>query len=126
MVDASTTQTIVTGLKNLATAWNIGDSSQDALKGLVSKQEQWLLFFDNADDPQLNLNQFFPKCNHGNIIVTSRNPGLRVYGTHSEISDMEESDAMALLLTSSAQETSPASELLARAIVKASCDLSSF
>ncbi|KAJ7823128.1 P-loop containing nucleoside triphosphate hydrolase protein [Mycena olivaceomarginata] len=118
MVDASTPETIDTGLKNLATAWKIGNSSGDALQRLASKQEQWLLFFDNTDDPTINLNQFFPKCNHGNIVVTSRNPDLRVYGGHSQVSDMEESDAVALLLKSAAQEISFVNELHATEIVK--------
>jgi hypothetical protein len=114
MVDASTTETIDTGLKNLAIAWKI----RDALQGLTGRQQEWLLFFDNADDPQINLNKFFPRCNHGNIIITSRNPTLRVYGAHSWITDMEKSDAVALLLKSAVQETLPATELLAADIVK--------
>ncbi|KAJ7797354.1 hypothetical protein B0H14DRAFT_2911820, partial [Mycena olivaceomarginata] len=51
----------------------------------------------------INLNDFIPQCNHGNIIITTRNPGLRVYGSHSLVSDMEEEDAVALLLKSAAQ-----------------------
>ncbi|KAJ7120198.1 hypothetical protein C8R44DRAFT_529817, partial [Mycena epipterygia] len=74
-------------------------SSQDALQWLQSKQEQWLLFFDNADDPKMDLNNYFPQCDHGNILITSRNPGLCVYaGSHSPVSDMEEIDAVDLLL----------------------------
>ncbi|KAJ7245374.1 hypothetical protein B0H12DRAFT_1187588 [Mycena haematopus] len=113
LVDASTTETIETGLKNIATAKQSGNSLQDALNWLVSNQEDWLLFFDNADDPEINLNQFFPKCNHGNILITSRNPNLRVYGTHSRVSDMEELDAVALLLKSACQEMSAPNKLLA-------------
>ncbi|KAJ7734846.1 hypothetical protein B0H16DRAFT_1264964, partial [Mycena metata] len=71
-----------------------------ALAWLQSKHGNWLLFFDNADDPTINLNEFFPLCNHGNIIITSRNPGLCVYGEHSAVSDIEEVDAIALLLQS--------------------------
>ncbi|KAJ7246192.1 hypothetical protein C8J57DRAFT_986346, partial [Mycena rebaudengoi] len=118
LVDTSTTETIDIGLKNIATAKKIGDSSQEALQWLATKPEEWLLFFDNADDPKINLNKFFPKCIHGNIIITSRNPNLRVYGAYSQVSDMEESDAVALLLKSAAQETSLANKLLASEIAK--------
>ncbi|KAF8128817.1 hypothetical protein K438DRAFT_1695780 [Mycena galopus ATCC 62051] len=118
LVDASTTQTIETGLKNIALAKQIGNSSQDGLRWLAGQHEMWLLFFDNADDPKINLNRFFPKCNHGNIIVTSRNPNLRVYGAHSQVSDMKEADAVALLLKSAAQQTSPVNHSLAAKIVK--------
>ncbi|KAF8122638.1 hypothetical protein K438DRAFT_1951119 [Mycena galopus ATCC 62051] len=118
LVDASSTETIETGLKAIATAKEIGNSLQDALKWLASRDQQWLLFFDNVDDPKLNLNKFFPKCNHGNIIITSRNPNLRVCGAHSQVSDMEEADAVTLLLKSAAPETSLPNELLAAEIVK--------
>ncbi|KAJ7798078.1 hypothetical protein B0H13DRAFT_2245226 [Mycena leptocephala] len=97
-LDASTTETIDMGLKTIATTRKIGDSSRDALKWFSGKQEPWLLFFDNADDPKIDLNKFFPKCNHGNIMITSRNPGLRAYGQHSQVSDMQETEAVDLLL----------------------------
>ncbi|KAJ7853125.1 P-loop containing nucleoside triphosphate hydrolase protein [Mycena olivaceomarginata] len=118
LVDASTRETIETGLKHIALVKQTGNSSQDALSWLASKQEDWLVFFDNADNPKINLNQFFPKCNHGNIIITSRNPNLCIYGGHSQVSDMEESDAVALLLRSVQQEESAAKKLLALDIVK--------
>ncbi|KAJ7892639.1 hypothetical protein B0H13DRAFT_1575446, partial [Mycena leptocephala] len=97
---------------------------QDALKWLVNNHEKWLLLFDNADDPKINLNTFLPKCNHGNIIITSRNPELRVHaGLHSPVSDMEEADAVPLLLKSAALEISLKNEKLAAEIVKELCYL---
>ncbi|KAJ7803499.1 P-loop containing nucleoside triphosphate hydrolase protein [Mycena leptocephala] len=82
-LDASTTATIDTGLKSIATLKNIGSSSQDALKWLVTNQEDWLLFYDNADDPKIDLNRFIPQCNHGNIIITTRNPASVVMLEHT-------------------------------------------
>ncbi|KAF7333618.1 FabD/lysophospholipase-like protein [Mycena sanguinolenta] len=120
-VDASNKDTAETGLKNIAATKETGKSSQDALIWLASKHEDWLLFLDNADDPTFNLNQFFPKCNHGNIIITTRNHSARVHGAHSEVSNMEESDAVAVLLSSAQYESSPANELLAAEIVKVLC-----
>ncbi|KAJ7733175.1 P-loop containing nucleoside triphosphate hydrolase protein [Mycena metata] len=117
-VDASTSDTVETAFKSLALSKAVGDSAQNALTWLQSKHGDWLLFFDNADDPKMNLNKFFPLCNHGNIIVTSRNPGLRVYGKHSEISDMEEPDSVALLLRSAAAKTSEENLQVATKIVK--------
>ncbi|KAF8177925.1 hypothetical protein K438DRAFT_1844922 [Mycena galopus ATCC 62051] len=117
-VDASTTNTIETGLRNIATAKEIGNSSQDVVKWLATKDEEWVLFFDGADDPQIDLNKFFPKCNHGNIIITSRHCFIRD-GTHSRVSDMTESDAVALLLKSAGQETSLVNTLLPIEIVEA-------
>ncbi|KAF7371397.1 FabD lysophospholipase-like protein [Mycena sanguinolenta] len=118
LLDASTTETIQKGLRNLSVTKKAGTTSQDALTWLTGKEEHWLLFFDNADDPEINLNHFLPRCNHGNIIITSRNPSLRMYGAHSQVSDMEESDAVALLLKSSQQDVSESNQLLAQDIVK--------
>ncbi|KAJ7927311.1 hypothetical protein B0H13DRAFT_1048545 [Mycena leptocephala] len=103
-LDASTIETIDTGLKTIATTRKIGDSSQDALKWFTATVEPWLLFFDNADDPKIDLNKFFPKCNHGNIVITSRNPGLRGYGQHFQCAS---------------QDTSSANKQIAAGIVKA-------
>ncbi|KAJ7742403.1 hypothetical protein B0H14DRAFT_2988517, partial [Mycena olivaceomarginata] len=50
----------------------------------------------------INLNGFIPQCNHGNIIITSRNPGL-----------------LALLLESAAQAATTGAMLTATEIVKA-------
>jgi hypothetical protein len=118
-IDTSTTERIDTGLKNIAVAKCAGQSSKDGLTWLAGKVDEWLLFFDNADDPSINLNDFVPQCDHGNIIITSRNPGLCVYaGSHSLVSDMEEDDAVALLLRGAIQENSPKNQELAIKIVK--------
>ena len=37
------------------------------------QHEEWLLLLDNADDTNLNLHDYFPRCAHGNILITSRN-----------------------------------------------------
>ncbi|KAJ7437946.1 hypothetical protein FB451DRAFT_170370, partial [Mycena latifolia] len=119
VIDTSTVETIDAGLKLIATTKSVGDSSKDALQWLKSKQHQWLLFFDNADDPKINLNNYFPQCSHGNIIITSRNPGLCVYaGSHCAVSDMEERDAVDLLLTSAAQDITDHNKDVAAQIVK--------
>ncbi|KAJ7854241.1 hypothetical protein B0H13DRAFT_1189095 [Mycena leptocephala] len=123
-LDGSTAETIETGLKNIALAKNSGNLSQDALKWLTNNQEDWLLFYDNADDPKLDLKRFMPQCNHGNIIITTRNPALRGYaGAHFAVSDMEENDAVALLLKSAAQEIVPVNKEIAAKIVKELCYL---
>ncbi|KAJ6533785.1 hypothetical protein DFH09DRAFT_1284374 [Mycena vulgaris] len=118
-IDTSTIGTIDTGLKNIATTQNAGSTAQDGLNWLCSKPAEWLLFFDNADDPNINLNSFIPHCKHGNILITSRNPGLRVYaGSDSPISDMEETEAVELLLNSAAQAITPGNKEIAAEIVQ--------
>ncbi|KAJ7467921.1 P-loop containing nucleoside triphosphate hydrolase protein [Mycena latifolia] len=120
LIDTSTPETIDTGLKRIAATKQIGDTAQDALDWLRSKKNEWLLFFDNADDPKIDLHNFFPRCKHGNILITSRNPELRGYGSHSLVSDMEEIEAVELLLRSSAQYITPENIDTATEIVKVS------
>ncbi|KAJ7734882.1 P-loop containing nucleoside triphosphate hydrolase protein [Mycena metata] len=117
-LDASTLDTIDSGFRDMAASKSVGDSAQDALKWLQLKHEGWLFFFDNADDPAIDLNKFFPECDHGNIIITSRNPGLRVYGEHSPVSDIEEADVIVLLLQSAAMEPSEENVEIAAKIVE--------
>ncbi|KAJ7105219.1 hypothetical protein C8R44DRAFT_858607 [Mycena epipterygia] len=118
-IDTTTVDTIDAGLKNIALEKNVGRTSKDALQWLRNKPDEWLLFFDNADDPKVNLNKFLPQCNHGNILITSRNPELLAYaGAHSLVSDMEASDAVELLLKSAAREITPANRKTAAEIVK--------
>ena len=102
-IDASTVATIDAGLKNIAVIKHFGNSQEDGLLWLQSKVDGWLLLLDNADNPEIDLHQAIPKCNHGNIIITSRNPGHRVYGSYSLVSDLEQKDAVTLLLKSAAQ-----------------------
>ncbi|KAJ7711348.1 P-loop containing nucleoside triphosphate hydrolase protein [Mycena metata] len=123
LVDTSKVETIDTGLKGIAVSKSVGNSAQDALMWLQSSDDKWLLFFDNSDDPKINLNDFLPRCNHGNIIITSRNPELRSYGAHTLVSDMEEADAITLLLKRANKESSEENLKLATGIVKELCYL---
>ena len=43
---------------------------------LANTQQDWLLVFDNADDPELDLAPYFPAGDRGDVIITSRNPGV--------------------------------------------------
>ncbi|KAJ7433800.1 P-loop containing nucleoside triphosphate hydrolase protein [Mycena latifolia] len=108
LIDSSTVTTIETGLKFLAMTKSVGDSSEAALQWLKVNQDEWLLLFDNADDPKINLNNYFPQCSHGNIVITSRNPGLY---------------AVDLLLRSAAQDTNVRNKETAALIVKTLCYL---
>ncbi|KAJ7888011.1 hypothetical protein B0H13DRAFT_2277448 [Mycena leptocephala] len=119
-INASSLQTLDTALKNIAIAHKIGTSSEDGLLWLISQREEWMLLFDNADDPSIDLFHFFPKCTHGNIIITSRNPQLAVHGprSHSRVGDMNESEAIDLLLLSAVKENTIESAQSASQIVK--------
>ena len=119
LVDATTVETLETGLRAIAVSSNAGNTAEDGFKCLCNNKDEWLILFDNADDPKINLNKWFPQCSHGNILITSRNPGLVVYaGSHSLVSDMEELEAVELLLKSAAEDSTLDNKKLAADIVK--------
>ncbi|KAJ7260178.1 hypothetical protein C8J57DRAFT_1514884 [Mycena rebaudengoi] len=120
LLDASTAETIQAGLKNIALSRSLGSDHEEASRWLASSNTEWLLFFDNADDPKLNLFNFFPQSTCGNILITSRNPQLRVHapGAHHQISDLEQEAAVQLLLASAAEPATSENEMHATQIVK--------
>jgi hypothetical protein len=101
-IDASSIETITSDLKNIALAKGVGDSAEDALRWLSRLVEEWLLVFDNADDPTLNFRNFFPRSSHGNIIITSRNSETRILApdlrSESKVSRLSPDDAIDLLI----------------------------
>ena len=74
----------------------------DFKRYLNNSLEPWLLILDNADDPSLDISQYFPVGNRGSIIVTSRNPECRCHATvgSRELREMESDEAINLLLRS--------------------------
>ncbi|KAJ7238927.1 P-loop containing nucleoside triphosphate hydrolase protein, partial [Mycena rebaudengoi] len=119
-LDASTADTIQAGLNNIALTRSLGSNHEDASLWLASCTTEWLLMFDNADDPKLNLFNFFPQSTWGNILITSRNPKLCVHapGARHRISDLEEESSVQLLLASAAEPVTSENEILATEIVK--------
>jgi tetratricopeptide (TPR) repeat protein len=119
-VDASTLETIESTLQDIARESGTGNTTQDALRWFCQQRKEWLLLFDNADDPNVNLRKFFPPCNHGNIIITTRNEACRFHATNSNyrVSGMDPDDAVDLLLNSSMVEPSQDNRSLAYTIVK--------
>ncbi|KAL1729459.1 hypothetical protein EV714DRAFT_284956 [Schizophyllum commune] len=101
-LDASTKDTLTADLKALAIAKEAGKRVDDALTWLARHTEDWLLFFNNADDPKLNLKQYFPACSHGNILITTRNRAPLGHSAasipHCNVGAMSKADAKLLLL----------------------------
>jgi hypothetical protein len=124
LIDASSDTTLTSDLANFAQVKNIGKTDKDALHWFVSHRENWLLIFDNADDINMNLGAYFPRTNHGNIIITTRNQSTRNHTAPSssfDVSQMGPADATDLLLKvagldsenkSTAAEFAQASDLL--------------
>ncbi|KAJ7049221.1 P-loop containing nucleoside triphosphate hydrolase protein, partial [Mycena amicta] len=101
-INASSAETIEAGYQQLAIAKKLGDTVEAAQTWLKANQQEWLIFFDNADKRDLNLGPYLPKYDHGNILITSRNPDLWAHtgspGKAIKISDLAIDDARILLL----------------------------
>ena len=100
---------------------NVGQSVDASLRWLAKQRSgRWMLFFDNADDVQLRLKNFFPACTSGNILVTTRNQELRLCakGSNENVGDMDHEDATNLLLDLSNAEETDENRVLAAQIVQ--------
>lgn len=119
-VDATSSQTIQTDLGLIAKAHSVGSSAEQALNWFADHAEGWLLIFDNADDSSL-IGQYIPRSSHGNIIVTSRNHEVSHHASPDclvLLPDLEELDAVDLLLKLARVEDSQGHRTLALDIVK--------
>jgi len=117
-VDASTKETISADLSQIALAKGIGESEKATLGWLSGQRKEWLLLLDNADDPTFNLRSYFPRCSHGNILITSRNRDTRTHAPQfCQVSDMSPQDARDLFLKIACLDNSTEIEALATTIV---------
>lgn len=48
---------------------------------LSNLQQPWLLLVDNVDDPEIDVMRVFPGGERGVILITTRNPTNKRYGT---------------------------------------------
>jgi tetratricopeptide (TPR) repeat protein len=119
-VDASTLETIESGFQDIARDSGAGNTAQDALRWFSEERKEWLVLFDNADDPKVNLRKVLPPCNHGNVIITTRNEACRLHAPNSNylVSGMSPDEAVDLLLTSAMMEPSQENLRLAYPIVQ--------
>jgi tetratricopeptide (TPR) repeat protein len=109
-VDASSYESIIMSLNSISSSntaqGSVDGSVESALQWMSCLPGEWLAVFDNADNlPPEVVVKFIPPGNRGNILITSRNQfmGLRIvpFENRLEINEMEESDAITLLLKAS-------------------------
>ena len=67
----------------------------------LSARANWLMVYDGADGHYQTVEKYFPAGNEGNILITSRNVGLKRITLDSlQVLDMTEEEAVSLLLKS--------------------------
>ena len=120
-VDATSEDTIQTDLEAIAPG-NAKRTVEASLRWLASQTDRnWLLVFDNADNVELNLKQYFPSCSSGNILITTRNRELRHYtakDADADVKGMDLEDAKSLLLVQARAESNIENDALAETIVQ--------
>ena len=69
---------------------------------LSNLRTQWLLIIDNVDDPEVRLDDYIPDGERGHVLITTRIPSNKVYGTVGPQSlrfgGLEDEDGNILLL----------------------------
>ncbi|OTB19701.1 hypothetical protein K445DRAFT_52537 [Daldinia sp. EC12] len=83
-VDVSSDSTAKAGFSAIATTLESKETEIDDTRLALSNidpKHLWLLILDNADDPNIDYQQYFPSGTRGAVIITSRNPGCRTYAT---------------------------------------------
>ncbi|KAK0487161.1 P-loop containing nucleoside triphosphate hydrolase protein, partial [Armillaria novae-zelandiae] len=121
-LDATSDATLTADFETLGKAACVGRSVEDVRDFLRRIHENWLVIFDNADDSNVDLGNYIPQCNHGNIIITSRLTEVKQMASpdfHINFQDLEQSDAVDLLLKHAHVDFSNNNQQLASVIVLA-------
>ncbi|KAG9055139.1 hypothetical protein FS842_003036 [Serendipita sp. 407] len=120
VVDASSKQYIEadleTAIRSIGSQYHSA-TWKDAVAHL-SNEKGWLLFLDNADDPDLPLDEYLPNSNYGVVLITTRNRDCIAHApdSHMQVEKMTEDEAIDLL--HKVANVTPASNDASLAIVR--------
>ncbi|KAI4200691.1 MAG: hypothetical protein LQ348_001730 [Seirophora lacunosa] len=101
-IDASTRENAEFGFSKLGEVAGKGSSFLAGKHWLSQCHKPWLLMIDNADDPEMEISDFFPIDGSGHILITSRNPRAKHYATAGKMHfrGMDPEEGISLLLNS--------------------------
>lgn len=99
-IDSSTRENVEAGFAYLGQQAGKGATYAAGKHWLSQCSKPWLLIIDNADDPEIDVSEFFPNGGIGNILVTTRNPNTIIHATagHIRFRGMDPEEAISLLL----------------------------
>jgi tetratricopeptide (TPR) repeat protein len=81
-IDVSTVSTAQAGFLDVAQQLGVPASTWEAARRNIDNlKHPWLLVLDNADDPEVDYQQYFPGSQLGTILLTSRNDQCLQYAT---------------------------------------------
>ncbi|KAF9557315.1 TPR-like protein [Agrocybe pediades] len=122
-VDAATEESIASSFKGIfhntqgLKSSGLSESPDSVLAWISRLDEDWLIVYDNAEE---SVAKYLPGGRRGNILMTSRNPGLARHtgGAHIALDEMSAEDALALFKSSGCREfLSSEDDRLSREIV---------
>jgi tetratricopeptide (TPR) repeat protein len=109
-VDGSSRKNASASYSEIAKVGGVEPNEKAAKNWLTTRALPWLLIVDNADDDEIRLEELLPAGTRGCVLVTSRNPAHKSYGTvgerYLELLPMEVEEANELILRA-ADEPSP-------------------
>ena len=99
-IDATSTETAAQSFAKIGKVGGLEPTFSAGKYWLSNLEAPWLLIVNNADDPLLNIVDMLPEGERGCILVTTRNPNLKVHETvgATEFRDMSDADALVLFL----------------------------
>ncbi|KAI9764475.1 MAG: hypothetical protein M1840_008401 [Geoglossum simile] len=105
-IDASSQATAQQGLLEIARICGVEENPKVVKRWLSNIQDHWLLIIDNADDPSMDVSEFFPTGNRGCILLTTRNPDCKIHATvgSCEFGKMYLDEAVTLFLRAAGVE----------------------
>jgi hypothetical protein len=102
--DASTSENLENGIVFMARSLGSDCKSiEEAKRFLIDSFQHfgpWLLVLDNVDDPEIDVGLLLPLCDHGYVILTTRNPALEALSPKAYIllDVMDNAEAIEVLL----------------------------
>ena len=103
-IDASSHEQAKQSFSTIARVGKIEPNERAAKSWLSSlgREQPWLLIIDNADDDSFPVEDLFPDGDGGIILITTKNPTLKVHGTigprYYHFGELEETESIELLL----------------------------
>lgn len=101
-IDGSSRENIEATLSEFAVSKHLGNSPIDALNWLGSRKTRWLILFDNVDDPEVRVHEYFPRRGIYSVLITTRHEEVarlaRGKGSRCNILELDLEDARQLLL----------------------------
>ncbi|KAF8313332.1 P-loop containing nucleoside triphosphate hydrolase protein [Amanita rubescens] len=104
-IDAYSEKTVEFVLTQISSTYNTSSDGKPSVRSAlewISQRPNFLMIYDGADGHYSVVEKFLPPGHEGNIMITSRNIGLKrfTFRNSMEIHGMDDEDAISLLLKS--------------------------